>query len=247
MVWDTIGRLVGTEMTNRANARQAAANRDFQERMSSTSYQRAVADMKSAGINPMLAAKVGGASTPGGATAQVADYGQAYSEGRKVDLQKKMNEAQVKQIEAQADLNSAQASNVRAQTVTEMTRPDLLRGQTSQALSSAALNEQATQKVLQEIPGVIAESVMKQLTVPEYQALARVYQLMDGDVGRTAKLLQEFKKGGAGVDNLINALGLSGLVRKLGRGESKSGKTVTHERRYTPKGSSETYRETWSE
>ena len=53
------------------NSAEALKDREFQERMSSTSYQRAVEDMKKAGLNPILAYANGGASTPGGSGATI--------------------------------------------------------------------------------------------------------------------------------------------------------------------------------
>jgi hypothetical protein len=53
------------------NSAEAQANRNFQERMSNTSYQRAVEDMRKAGLNPILAFANGGASTPGGSGATI--------------------------------------------------------------------------------------------------------------------------------------------------------------------------------
>lgn len=44
------------------NAQQAKIQRDWQEKMSNTSYQRAVADMRASGLNPILAVTGGGIS-----------------------------------------------------------------------------------------------------------------------------------------------------------------------------------------
>lgn len=74
------GGLLGTAASNQASAKQAKINREFQERMSNTAFQRAADDLEAAGLNRILA--LGSpASTPGGAMGQVYNYGSPIEAG----------------------------------------------------------------------------------------------------------------------------------------------------------------------
>lgn len=62
-----VSSLVGGSKQNKTNKAIAREQMAFQERMSNTQYQRGMADMRKAGLSPILAYKQGGASVPTGA------------------------------------------------------------------------------------------------------------------------------------------------------------------------------------
>lgn len=110
------GDLAGTALAARFNAREASKNRDFQSLMASTQYTRAVADMRRAGLNPILA--LGNPATaPSGAVASInsprlGQSGVAAASAKQAIEQQK---ADIKLKGAQEDLLREQARNASAE------------------------------------------------------------------------------------------------------------------------------------
>jgi hypothetical protein len=111
---------LGQSSANSANRDIAQQQMGFQANMSNTSYQRAVADMQAAGLNPMLAYSQGGASTPSGATAKMEDaitpaVNSALDYSTKTAAAENMR-AQIDQTKSSAALNKSLAIKAGADT-----------------------------------------------------------------------------------------------------------------------------------
>jgi len=104
----------GGASANRARRREAARNRAFQERMSSTAYQRQTKDLELAGLNRILGyTKAGPASTPGGAMAQQQDI---LTPAVSTALQARRLGAEIANIKANQKLTEAKTNVIKPAT-----------------------------------------------------------------------------------------------------------------------------------
>lgn len=108
MSWQAIAAGVGALYQNQEAKRAAKRQMEFQASMSNTSWQRGMADMKAAGLNPMLAYKMGGASSPAGAMYTPQNVGMAATDGY-------LKGAQANQANAQVGLTNEQKNKIVAE------------------------------------------------------------------------------------------------------------------------------------
>lgn len=142
--WAAAAPLIGAAVGGLADVFTGRSQQRFQERMANTAYQRAVRDMRLAGINPMLAYMKGGAESPSGA---LISPGRTLAEGisgaARLRLDRQVKESEIEFNRASTAKQIAEEKAVNAERMRRYGEIEVMSHQVDeiQARAASALSE----------------------------------------------------------------------------------------------------------
>lgn len=171
------------DKNRRFQSAEAQTNRSFQEQMSNTEWQRGIADMTAAGINPAVAYARGGASAPSGAMAggsQAAPASDNVSSAIAALAQRK----QLQLLDSQIRKTDEETKGIRYDARVKGNEADI---STAKYLYYFDNNGNARQSLLDLMEAdqnasmansarSISDARLSQLSVPEREAMAKLFE-----------------------------------------------------------------------
>jgi len=140
-----LGAIGGSIVSGLFGSNEADENRGFQEQMARNSHRYEVQDLIAAGLNPMLSAKLGGASTPSGSMPNIPDLGSTINNAVATSASSAKAKAEVDLVKAQTATAETQAQRNQAEAIKLANDAEL-----SQANASAAQWELNRKMFLEE-------------------------------------------------------------------------------------------------
>lgn len=221
---------IGGQMTNRQSEDNAWLQMNFQRDMASTQYQRAVADLRAAGLNPMLSMIHGGAAAPQGAQPNhLENPGIASSQAMIATLQaqnlREQNEklqAETRNVDADTDIKRWTIPQINAQTLAtgsqhhlNIARQDEAQANIAQLMSRAGLNQDEMMLVREEVKNAAEQNRQIRANTDNTKVNTLLHQLQ--------VRMERNKEAAAGTWFGRNVMPYTGSAAEIGRAGAGAG------------------------